>query len=413
MVRKARKNKANARQSKKMAKAIVSEVKRTPFADAGRIAGRSLAQLIHPALAGLGSSAGSFIGSGIGKIFGSGAYAMTNSLWNVSQQCPAMHSSDESVVFRHREYICDISGTTAFTLSEFPINPGLSITFPYLSTIAQNFQQYRFKGLVFEYRSTSATALVSGTNTAMGAVMLAAQYRSDAPDFLDKQSLLNEMWSVDCKPSENVFLPVECAPQETPLRFSYIRTGSLSANQDIKFYDLANLAVAVQGSQATNTIGELWVSYEVELKKPSVSGSLELAGESFVTDRSGAVAASPYGTAANSTFNSMGVTISATDLVLPRGTNGVYYITIFWFGGAAACVQPAITLTNLTYISVSSNNRQDSFTNPSGNVGTSFLVRKADPNVTGTVNLGLAGVYPVGARCVVQVHQANGAITSS
>lgn len=152
-----------------------------------------------PTLGSVGGQLGTIAGNFLSKIFGLGAYKMKrNNVYNdmVSQQVPVMHSSSESVVFRHREYIADVSSSTTFTTTSYSVNPGLSATFPYLCNIAQNFQEYQFNGLVFEFKSTSADALNS-TNTALGSVILAAQYRADAPLFVDKQQMLNEMWSVD------------------------------------------------------------------------------------------------------------------------------------------------------------------------------------------------------------------------
>lgn len=219
---------------------------------------------------------GNTVGSmfGFPKVFGSGAYALeSNSLWNASQQVPIMHSSNESIRFRHREYIGDVAmnGNT-FTSSQYSVNPGLFQTFPFLSSIASNFQEYSFKGLVFEFKTTSATSLVSGTNTAMGSVMLAAQYRSDAPAFTSKAQLLNEMWSVDTVPSSDAILPIECAPGESPMSNQYVRTGNLTSG-DVKLYDLCTVTYATAGGQTgqTNVIGELWVSYDIELRKPQVS----------------------------------------------------------------------------------------------------------------------------------------------
>jgi hypothetical protein len=39
--------------------------------------------------------------------------------------------------------------------------------FPWLSNIAQNFESYKLRGLVFEFKSMSGDALTS-TNTALG-----------------------------------------------------------------------------------------------------------------------------------------------------------------------------------------------------------------------------------------------------
>jgi hypothetical protein len=206
---------------------------------------------------------------GMGKIFGSGAYKMSNNKWDTSSQVPVMHSDNESVTIRHREYIGDFTGTSAFTESfNLDINPGLAATFPYLSAIAGQFQEYRFKGLVFEYKTQSG--MLTGSNTALGDVMMVAQYRADAPLPTNKQQVLNEMWSVSVVPSQSGFLPIECAPKENPLRIQYVRSNVLSANQDQKLYDLANFSAYTVGTP-TNFLGELWCTYEVELFKPVMS----------------------------------------------------------------------------------------------------------------------------------------------
>jgi len=275
-----------------------------------------------------GNLASSFFG--FPKVFGSGSYAMTNSCWNAQSQVPIMHSSNESVRIRHREYIADISmNGAAFTLTQYNINPGLATSFPYLSAVANNFQEYSFKGLVFEFKTTSATALVSGTNTAMGSVMLAAQYRSDAPAFTTKTQLLNEMWSVDTVPSQNVVLPVECSPTETVLTNQYVRSGTVTG--DIKLFDLCSLSVATFGGQSgqTNVVGELWVSYDVELRKPQLASTGIGAGSAAAY----AIAATwntgnLYGSIALSVNSTIALTFNNNTIFLPVGASGYYAFTM-------------------------------------------------------------------------------------
>jgi hypothetical protein len=275
-----------------------------------------------------GNIASSFFG--FPKIFGSGSYAMTNSLWNATSQVPIMHSSNESVRIKHREYIGDITMNGAnFLTYPFAINPGLASTFPYLSAVAQNFQEYSFKGLVFEYKSTSATALVSGTNTAMGSVMLAAQYRADAPIFVNKTQLLNEMWSVDTVPSQNTVLPVECAPAETVLPKQYIRTGAVTG--DIKLFDLCTLTVATFGAQTgqNNVVGELWASYDVELCKPQVSSTVSAPGSSAYYGISNSWSTNNlFGGVLPSAASTIAITTNLNTLSFPVGSGGYYLISI-------------------------------------------------------------------------------------
>jgi len=256
---------------------------------------------------------------GAPKIFGSGAYRMTNSMFDTEAQVPVMHSESEKIVFRHRQYIGDVAcnGPT-FTTKTFAVNPGLSSSFPFLASMAGSFQEYSFKGLVYEYRSTSATALVSGTNTAMGSVSMAMQYRSDAPGFISKLTMQNEMWATECRPSENMVLPVECDPKENYTKIQYVRNAPPPTNSDIKTFDLGRLTVATSGfpTGATNVIGELWASYEIEFHKPSTT----LGGSEAVTlniNIPGASGTNPFGTTSGTITSN-----SFSPLPLPYGPLG-------------------------------------------------------------------------------------------
>jgi hypothetical protein len=301
-------------------------------------------------ISGAGAAVGHKIGSFLSGIFGMGAYKIKqNSVMNsISQQVPFMHSSSESVTFRHREYIADISSTAAFTTTVYYINPGLAATFPYLSSIAQNFQEYEFKGLVFEFKSLSASALNS-TNTALGSIAMAAQYRSDATNFVDKQQLLNEMWSADAKPCDDFMLPIECAPAEKPINLQYVRGTSVPSGQDAKMYDLAKLTVASYGSQATSVVGELWATYEVVLRKPQLSSGLNLYGQSAHYTAPDAVVTTGYlGVTRTSVFDSIGLTLTGTVLTLPVGCQGLYQLTMTWSGVAASVAKPSYVISPST-----------------------------------------------------------------
>lgn len=279
----------------------------------------------------VGTAVGNKIGNFLGGIFGMGAYKIRqNTVMDaISQQVPFMHSSSETVVLRHREYISDVSSSTSFTTNVFAVNPGLAATFPFLSAIAQNFQEYQFRGLVFEFKSLSADALNS-TNTALGSVALAVQYRADAPRFYDKQQLLNEMWSVDNKPSCDTLLPVECDPLENPLKIQYVRGGPVPSGQDTKLYDLAQLTVATYGSQAAAVVGELWATYEVVLRKPQLNSGVGLYLQSaHYVSYNGYSDGSPLA-GLRSNYDSIGLTTSATSITFPTGSQGIYLVAIQW-----------------------------------------------------------------------------------
>lgn len=292
---------------------------------------------------------GSMAGNAVSKIFGLGAYEMNqNTVYEdmIKTQVPVMHSSSESIVLRHREFITNIRTSAAFEISEFIINPGLVTTFPYLANIAQNFQEYEFRGLVFEYKSTSTMAITSSTNTSMGAIMMAAQYRADATSFVNKQQLLNEMWSADARPSDNFMLPIECKPDENPLRMQYVRGGPVPSGQDAKLYDLAKLTVASAGSQNENTVGELWATYEVVLKKPQLSAGLALYGKTYYASLSSVGTGNTFA-GATPLFDGIGIQLSLTGIRFPPGVQGNWLINYFVAGTPNSIQQFAsITYSN-------------------------------------------------------------------
>jgi len=339
-------------------------------------------------------------GNGVSKFFGLGAYTLQkNSLWDskTGSQVPFMHSTDESIVFRHREYISEITSSSAFTAYTYDVNPGNSGLFPYLSTIASAFQQYRFRGLVFEFKSSGATALVSGTNTAMGVVMMAARYRADAPAFQSKQELLNDMWSASCRTSEDMLLPIECDPKENPISIQYVRGNTFTGDQ--KMFDLAKLVVATQGSQASNIVGELWVSYEVEFRKPQVAptGGVLATYKAYRSEPSGT--GNIFGTVGISVQPlSLDVTITATTITFPATCRGKYLGVIYMGGTAAACVGPTLGITNGTVLSSWANGAVNRAIAPSNAVSSgefmySLIVSIPDVNAPTVVTF-TGGTYP-------------------
>lgn len=202
------------------------------------------------------------------NILGWGDYSLArNSIMGTS--VPTMHGSRDSVRIRHREYITDLTMTPAFTTTTYSINPGLSATFPWLSILAGAFQEYDIAGMVFDYVPTSGE-FSNATTPALGSVSMACQYRADLPPFASRLAMLNSEFSVDGRPMDNVLFPIECAPKEKPVPMQYIRSSQLGPNQDLKFYDLGTVTVATSGGVATSYIaGELWVTYDVILYKPT------------------------------------------------------------------------------------------------------------------------------------------------
>jgi len=220
----------------------------------------------------------------IQKISGMGDYSgiinelKANSLIHptMNDTVPAFSNISGGVQIAHREYITDILSSTDFLNRSFSINPAIPETFPWLSAIAVNFEQYHVRGMIFEFKSGSSDALNS-TNTALGYVVMTTEYNSLASPYTNKNQMENSQFCVSTKPSKSVIHPIECAPFQTPSQPLYTRlaSGTYVSEGDKRLYDLGNFQVATTGMQAANVnIGELWVSYVIDFYKPVLGTGL-------------------------------------------------------------------------------------------------------------------------------------------
>jgi len=250
----------------------------------------------------------------------------------------------------HKEYITDIvSSSTAntFDIQQFSIQPGDSNTFPWLAQIAANFQEYRFHGVVFHFRSMSADALNS-TNTALGQVIMSTEYNAASPPFASKPEMENAQYSNSIKPSESCLHLIECARSASVLTNLYVRTDDLpSSSQDIRFYDLGNFFIATNGCQGTSVnLGELWVTYEVELLKPKIWSDLGETNDYYNSYTvTGITNTLPFGTSEfvvsdNSNLNVVIDPAARTITLPPSSVPKTYFLILRWKGARTGSLNP-------------------------------------------------------------------------
>ncbi|QMW68889.1 capsid protein [Crucivirus-419] len=317
----------------------------------GAVAGGLTGTIAGPMGTALGGAAGLSTGYGAGNavanILGMGDYTVkTNSLLNMGAPVPAFGDMRVATIIRHREFIQDISavGAPNFTNLSFPVNPGLSVTFPWLSTLAQCYDQYQLLGCVFEFVSTSGT----DTNTqALGSVIMASDYDSRDSNFTGKLEMENSQFCVTSKPQNNQIHPIECDPSVNAFPIKYCRSGTQPTNTDIRNYDHCNFQIATVGlPSAVGNIGELWVSYEIAFYKPQltvIGPSIASAADHF---RLGSTWASPAETTGFGTTNAIAIAKTPTvgsnlgfliagvnTLSAPTGLpNGEYMLLVSWVG---------------------------------------------------------------------------------
>lgn len=317
--------------------------------------GNTLGGIVGGVPGSLIKSAGSFLG----RITGMGAYRVQRNSLLTDSGPPMFGTGGAGTRIRHREFLGDITGSTAFALTSYAINPGMSTTFPWLAQIAVNFEEYEFHGLIFEFKSTSANALNS-TNTALGTVVLASEYNVARPLFTSKQAMEAYEFATSTVPSSSTVHPVECKPSLNVYTHQYVRSTAVALGDDLAKYDVANFQIATTGMQAAATIGELWVSYDVSFLKPRLPPSTTLNPGAVLHSRSmafsSATAAAPAGsTGMTSIANTLGATVvGGTGTISVSGLPVGYYMAMISVIGS--------TITNGNTVSF-----------PSGAVGVAWM----------------------------------------
>jgi len=96
---------------------------------------------------------------------------------------------------------------------------------------------------------------------------MATQYNVYERNFTNSQFMENTQYSCSGKPSISLLHAVECSKFQNVNSVLYMDDDI--AGDDQRFEDLGKFSIATEGMQQTEcVIGELWVSYDVELLKP-------------------------------------------------------------------------------------------------------------------------------------------------
>lgn len=269
----------------------------------GSMLGRGLGTLLGQ------GDLGAAAGTALEKWFGHGDYELkTNSLIHAvsSGANLPMFSKDGKRGTRivEREYLGDVvSSATANTFlnTAYRINPADGRTFPWLSTIALQYDEWEPNGIIFEFKTTSGT--FNGTTQALGAVIMMTDYDSRDSAPFSKIEMENADYSCSCVASDNLQHGIECDPGERATRVLFTNQ-STPPDADLRFCDLGKFNVATNGISGTNvTLGELWVSYDITFYKKQLSaGQLGLSnyyGAVVAADPTTAAAAYPLGTSQN------------------------------------------------------------------------------------------------------------------
>jgi len=337
----------------------VSSVKKQVKNSAKKMASEAITGVMSTAMGSLPPplrSGATEVANRIIKLWGSGDYHLgpeprSNTLLKPSNSITVLGND---VRIRHREFIGEVSnvGTTSpFLLTNnVPVNAGLASSFPFLAQLAANYENYSFKGLVFEYVSTVSPY----QTTNMGSVILSWQDNPDASPYSSKIVMENSEGAVSGRPDQSILYGVECANP----RFNSFLTRTGTTTKDLGIFDFGIFQVATQSTIA-GVLGEIWVSYDVVLSKPRLYST---PATTFVVwnTPTGATKDLLFSTTApTKTYSSGRMSINfdtATSKITLGGTapGDIISVAVLWAGttlsGAYGPTVTGLTLVTSTYL---------------------------------------------------------------
>lgn len=232
----------------------------------------------------IGAAFGKRLGGGLSAITGYGDYQVSsNTLSTVStsvDMVPQFARTDHSVRVCHREFIGDLK--VPLSPDDFNnsfvelINPANAKLFPWLSRMATLYTQYKIHGMVVTYKTMSSNYSASGGP--LGTVIIATNYNVNDQAFSTKVQMENSEFAVSCNPSTSLIHAIECDPKVSGLQTLYVldpETQQTGAISDPRFYHYGKMQIATSGLPGTynTTMGELWISYDIELMKPVIGAN--------------------------------------------------------------------------------------------------------------------------------------------
>lgn len=219
--------------------------------------------------------------SGIGMYTGQGGYStVKNELIAGGHGSEGIMRFDvqddqDGIVVSHSEYVMDVYAPPANETKadiKLPLNAGSSKTFPMLSQIAANFEDFEVLQMAFTYKPSLSDWQT--TNGQVGQVLFATNYNPAAELWTTKQQLLAQTGSTSARTIDSTFHGIECDSSKTHNDGHYlVRTGPPRPEQDLNDYDhgWTQLSVVDTPKDHPNiTLGELHVSYTIKLTKPRV-----------------------------------------------------------------------------------------------------------------------------------------------
>lgn len=180
----------------------------------------------------------------------------TTTITGVAQQ----KASNRGHIVTHRELIGSVNGSVNYAIStKIPLNPGLASTFPWMCTVARQFEQYTIKSAAILFVSTSSTG-------AKGAVIIAPEYDATATDPATETIATQMNGCIEAPTWQTTRCSLDTNAMHNDSIRKYVRVGNASG--DLRLMDAGKVFICTTGQADTTPIGKIWIEYTIEFHKP-------------------------------------------------------------------------------------------------------------------------------------------------
>lgn len=174
-------------------------------------------------------------------------------------------SAKGSAIITNTELFIDVvaPGNDLFESVSYELNPGLGSVFPWLASIANRYETYRFLSLEYRYIPSVGT----GTN---GRFMIAPDYDPDDDNSSESKS---KIATFDDAISTPVWqeATMRCKKANLAKRKTYFTRSDNPTRTNSKLsYDALQLVLGYSGFTETTLLGELYVKYTISLETPQL-----------------------------------------------------------------------------------------------------------------------------------------------
>ncbi len=167
--------------------------------------------------------------------------------------------------FTNQEAVADVLASSDFSVATFDINPGLVKTFPWLSSVAAKWDQYRFTRFRVHYVPRTATS-------ADGSVVISPEYNALDNIPTTMMEATNTQDASEGTVWEESFVDFDIKAMFPIGPRKHIRAWAVPGDRSAYDAGRVNIAVAgVNSVAAGNVIGRIWISYTVEFHVPQDS----------------------------------------------------------------------------------------------------------------------------------------------